>query len=316
MSSVIRIKRRVSGNPGTPSSLANAELFYNEVEDVLYYGKGTGGSNGTATTIPAIGGQGYVVDKSSAQTIGGLKTFSLAPVIPTSPTSDSSTNAASTGFVNNLLVSLKGAANGLASLAADGTLTQAQIPVVLKGAMKYYGTWDASTNTPTLTSGQGTQGAVYKVTKAGSTSLDSHSTWYVGDSAVFNGTTWDKWDGTDVEVLSVNGQTGAVSLTTDNIVEGAALYFTVNRVLNSIITGVSTATATAIAASDSVLAALGKLQAQVNARLVSSNNLSDLTAVATARTNLGLGTLAIQNASAVAITGGSIDGITLDGGAA
>jgi len=43
-------------------------------------------------------------------------------------------------------------------------------------------------------------------------------------------------------------------------------------------------------------------------------NLSDLTSAADARTNLGLGTLAVQAASNVAITGGSIDGVTLDGG--
>lgn len=44
--------------------------------------------------------------------------------------------------------------------------------------------------------------------------------------------------------------------------------------------------------------------------LVSTNNLSDLTNAATARTNLALGTLAVQNAGSVAITGGSISGIS------
>jgi hypothetical protein len=34
----------------------------------------------------------------------------------------------------------------------------------------------------------------------------------------------------------------------------------------------------------------------------------------TARTNLGLGTIATQNANNVAITGGSIDNITIDCG--
>lgn len=62
MSNLIRIKRRaVGGAAGAPASLANAELAYNEQDDVLYYGFGTGGANGTATAVKPIAGSGYVV---------------------------------------------------------------------------------------------------------------------------------------------------------------------------------------------------------------------------------------------------------------
>jgi hypothetical protein len=106
MANTLRIKRRASGSPGAPSSLANAELAFNEVGDgVLYYGKGTGGENGTATAVIAIGGAGAFVDLAGAQTISGAKTFTStvalgASATATTPTSsDNSTSLATTAFV-------------------------------------------------------------------------------------------------------------------------------------------------------------------------------------------------------------------------
>jgi hypothetical protein len=77
MSNTIRIKRRANGGgAGAPTTLANAELAFNEQTNVLYYGTGTGGAGGSATSIIAIAGNGAFVDTSTNQTIGGTKTFS------------------------------------------------------------------------------------------------------------------------------------------------------------------------------------------------------------------------------------------------
>jgi len=109
--------------------------------------------------------------------------------------------------------------------ASDSILTafgkvQNQISALVGGAT-YQGTWNASTNTPTLASGTGTKGYYYVVSVAGSTNLDGITDWKVGDWAIFNGTTWDKVDNTDA-VSSVNGFTGAVNLGLDNISDVSA----------------------------------------------------------------------------------------------
>lgn len=78
MANVIRIKRRASGNAGAPAALKSAELAHNEVDNTLYVGKGDDGS-GNATSIVALAGSGAFADVSTAQTVGGAKTFSTVP---------------------------------------------------------------------------------------------------------------------------------------------------------------------------------------------------------------------------------------------
>lgn len=87
------------------------------------------------------------------------------------------------------------------------------------------GNWDASTNTPTLVSSTGTDGDLYIVSAAGSTSLDGISSWGQGDWIYFANGVWNKADNVD-DVVSVAGKTGAVTLDTDDVTEATNLYFT------------------------------------------------------------------------------------------
>lgn len=99
--------------------------------------------------------------------------------------------------------------NGYAGLDSSGKLYFNQMPIT---GLAYSGTWNAATNTPTLSSGTGSAGNYYVVTVAGSTLLDTINTWHVNDWAIFNGTVWEKIDNYNL-VVSVNGYTGAVVLT-------------------------------------------------------------------------------------------------------
>ena len=116
-----------------------------------------------------------------------------------------------------------GAANGVASLDASGKLTLSQLPAAISGAMVYQGVWNASTNVPSLTSSTGTKGYYYKVSVAGTTSIDGNSNWNVGDIISFDGTTWDKIDGPAEAVTTVAGRIGAVTLAVADIAGAAPL---------------------------------------------------------------------------------------------
>lgn len=176
-----------------------------------------------------------------------------------------------------------GSANGLATLDAGGTVPTSQLPAAVLGAVKYQGTWNATTNVPTLTSGSGTQGYYYVVATAGSTNLDGITSWNIGDWAIYNGTAWQKIDNTDA-VTSVNGYTGTVVLAYSDV--GA-------QPLDAGLTDIA-----GLAVTD------GNFIVGDGTNWVVESN-------ATARTSLGLGSIATQAASSVALTGGAIDGTTI-----
>ena len=125
MANTLRIKRRSSaGAAGAPTSLENAELAFNEADNVLYYGTGTGGAGGSATSVIAIGGYGAYTTLGTAQTVTGDKTFSGVVIVPT-PTAN--THAATKLYVDSSLPTLSGTENqitynaGTIALAANVT---------------------------------------------------------------------------------------------------------------------------------------------------------------------------------------------------
>jgi hypothetical protein len=125
MANTLRIKRRSSaGAAGAPTSLENAELAFNEADNVLYYGTGTGGAGGSATSVIAIGGYGAYTTLGTNQTITGNKTFSGTVIVPTP---SANTHAATKAYVDSSLPTLSGTENqivynaGTISLAANIT---------------------------------------------------------------------------------------------------------------------------------------------------------------------------------------------------
>jgi hypothetical protein len=125
MANTLRIKRRSSaGAAGGPESLQNAELAFNEADNVLYYGTGTGGAGGSATSVIAIAGYGAYTTLGTTQSITGDKTFSGVVIVPTP---SANTHAATKAYVDSALPTLTGTENqivynaGTISLAANVT---------------------------------------------------------------------------------------------------------------------------------------------------------------------------------------------------
>ena len=182
------------------------------------------------------------------------------------------------------------------------------------GAVAYQGTWNASTNTPTLTSSSGTQGHYYVVSVAGTTTLDGISSWAVGDWAIFNGSYWEKVDNTDA-VSSVNGQVGTVVLTAASVsaipdvaIITAGTGMSGGGTLISNVT-ISLANTTVVAGTYGNASGVAVVVVDAQGRLTSASTVAidiDYTAVS------GLGTIATQDASAVSILGGSIAASAID----
>ena len=156
-----------------------------------------GALTGNASTATALATSGAIALTGDTTSTGGPYTYTSGGAL------NIATTIADTTVTSKVLTNLP-TPTSAAIAASDSILDamaklQGQITGIPQGLV-YKGTWNASTNTPTLASGTGVTGEFYIVSVAGTTNLDGITDWQVGDWAIFVEVgatdTWQKIDNT------------------------------------------------------------------------------------------------------------------------
>lgn len=324
----IQIKRRAAGGAaGSPATLKSGELAWNNVDQTLYIGAGDNGS-GVATSILAVGGYLKYVELGGAQTIAGIKTFSSSPLVPTPATNDDSLKAANTAWVRDII---EGFGAGDMSKATydpnnDGKVTAAESadtapwsgitgkptefpPAPFDAAKIAFGTIDPA-RLPVLPSS-------VQIASSGSIAdLTAGQQADIGDGSIVTTTDGRRWvyTGSGSKTAETSYITLADITPLWSVIEGkpttlAGYGITDAQPLDATLT----ALAGLATGADKVPLFTGTDVVSSFTVTAFSRTLLDDADAGTMRVTLGLGTMAVQNANAVAITGGTISGVTAEG---
>jgi hypothetical protein len=325
MANTIQLKRRVSGVAGAPAALKSGEIAHNEVDDTLSVGKGDDGA-GNATSILPVAGNGGFLALVGTQTVGGSKTFSLVPKSgqdassgtdlvrksqvdsllsakaplasptftgsPTAPTAVAGTNStqiATTAFVNDAIAGFGAGDMSKSTYDTDndGKVDAAETADAVP--------WSGITGKPTSFTPSSHSHSIAQVTGL-QTALNAKAALA---SPALTG--------------SPTAPTATAGTNTTQIATTAFVAAAIGALIDAAPGAMDTLNELAAALGDDPNFATTVTNALAG-KLSAASNLSDLPNKATSRSNLGLGSMATQASSNVAITGGSINGITLDGG--
>ena len=325
MANTIQLKRRVSGVAGAPAALKSGELAHNEVDNTVYVGKGDDGA-GNATSIVPVAGSGGFAALVGTQTIAGAKTFSTVPKssqdagggtdlvrksqvdsllaakaplaspgfsgAPTAPTAVAGTNStqiATTAFVNEAIAGFGAGdmAKSTYDTDNDGKVDAAEVADAAP--------WAGITGKPTSFTPSSHSHSISQVTSL-QAALDAKAPLA---SPALTG--------------SPTAPTATAGTNTTQIATTAFVAAAIGALIDAAPGAMDTLNELAAALGDDPNFATTVTNALAG-KLSAASNLSDLPNKATSRSNLGLGSMATQASSNVAITGGSINGITLDGG--
>ncbi len=199
---------------------------------------GTGATLGAATT--SLAGVMTAADKTKLDGVATGATANASDAQLRDRATHTGSQAISTvtglqaALDNKINTSERGVSGGIATLDATARIPASQLPSYVDDVLEY-----ATTAQFPAT---GETGKIYIAINQGTAA---------------NPTRQYRWTGT--VYAEINPSPG----TTDALAEGSTnLYFSEHRVRNTLLTGLSLAVSTAVTAADSVLSAIGKLQAQ------------------------------------------------------